>query len=76
MRRLGIGSQYGVGGPGCASSDPVSHAGDFPTENATCTVGWRNALQRYVVTTSRLGIPVDFTDETLHSGAHMGTICE
>ena len=72
--RLGIGSQYGVGGPGCASSDPVSHAGDFPTENASCTAVWRNELQRYVVTTSRLGIPVDFTDETLHAGAHTGSI--
>ena len=38
--RLGIGSQYGVGGPGCAASDPVNHAGDFPTENATCTAAW------------------------------------
>eukprot|EP01052_Picozoa_sp_SAG31_P045751 SAG31_NODE_8486_length_1442_cov_1.483246_1_plen_106_part_00 len=46
----------------------------MPTQNVTCVLKWRNALQRYVVTTSRLGIPVDFADETLHAGAHMGTI--
>lgn len=68
---LGIGSQYGLpGGADCAL--PPLRDGDLPRQNVSCTVFWRNALQQYVVSTSRLGIPVDFTEETLHSGAHMG----
>ena len=71
QNQLGIGSQYGVGGPDCAL--PPVQDGALPRQNISCTVFWRNALQQYVVATSRLGIPVDFTDETLHSGSHMGT---
>ncbi len=70
QEHLGIGSQYGVGGPSCAL--PPLRDGELSRQNISCIVFWRNALQQYVVTTSRLGIPVDFTDETLHSGSHMG----
>jgi beta-glucosidase len=65
MVRLGIGSQYGLGGPNCSTGGLT---------NVSCVVAWRNKLQSFVVNNSRLRTPVDFTEETLHAGYHMGAI--
>lgn len=45
-----------------------------PGDIATKTVAARNQVQRYMVEGTRLGIPVSFIMETLHSGANDGTI--
>ena len=45
-----------------------------PGDIATKTVAARNQVQKYMVEGTRLGIPVSFIMETLHSGANDGTI--
>ena len=41
--------------------------------NATHQLNWRNELQQSIMGSSRLGIPVSFRGELLHSGAVAGT---
>lgn len=46
-----------------------------PSNNtAEATLAARNALQVHMMTQSRLGIPVSFSQEGLHSGALFGTV--
>lgn len=42
----------------------------LPSSNITAT----NEMQRYLITNSRLGIPVEWVQEALHGGAAGGTI--
>lgn len=72
-----IESQYGSTGIGTLFIDEVMN------KSATPGAGWstplqtlraRNALQAYFLNNSRLGIPISFCEEGLHSGAWGGTV--
>ena len=62
-------ADYGRLGFGVACLPP-RHGPD----NASLQLEWRNALQSSIMKSSRLGIPVSFRGELLHSGAVSGSV--
>ena len=58
----------------CGAPQPQSPSPSPPTDIALALVKTRNAIQRLFVEKTRLGIPVTFIMETLHSGGPQCTI--
>ena len=63
----------GEGEPGTLKRYERTGVGSTGMQIATLEdLAQQNALQAALINSSRLGVPVDFTAETLHSGGHPG----